>query len=273
MRFPGYSDRVSLTRRQLFRVVGSAAALANLPVTTGCGDNLPAVGPFTDAQRRTLAAFADVIIPPDDEPGGRLLGAVPFIERMLAAFETSPPAIFADGPFSGRTPHADGTVPPNDFARFMELDRVSEAAWRLRILGTAPDGSKVLSLFDQIVAGLDAAIAQRGDDLDDLPPDVLSDLFDGQDEDWRALIIELVTEAAFCAPEYGGNIGLAGWRICHFEGDSQPLGYSQLVGTTNMERPESPLSTPNPGVDPAPLDKEVQELMALVVTFLGGRVA
>ncbi len=261
---------MSLTRRHLFRVLGSAAALTQLP---GCGDNLPAVGPFTDAQRRALGAFADVIIPPDNEPGGRVLGAVPFIERMLAAFESSPPAIFADGPFSGRTPYADGTVPPNDFARFMELDRVSEAAWRLRILGTPPDGSKVPSLFDQIVAGLDAAIAQHGEDLDELPLETLSDVFDDQNEDWRTLMLELVTEAAFSAPEYGGNVGLAGWRLCHFEGDSQPLGYSQLVGTTNMERPEAPLSTANPGMDPAPLDKEVQELMALVVTFLGGRVA
>jgi hypothetical protein len=260
---------MSLTRRQLIRVLGGAAALAAIP---GCGDNT-VPGPFSAAQRRALGAFADVILPPDDEPGGQQLGAVAFIERLLAAFDADPPAIFADGPFSGRTAFPDGRVPDNDFARFTELDRVTEAAWRLRILGTAPDGSQVPSLFDQIAAGLDAAIAVHGADLDELSPETLAGVFDAQDDAWKALLIELVSEAAFAAPEYGGNADLAGWRICHFEGDSQPLGYSRFDGARYVERPGSPLSTANPGPDPAPIDREVDDLMKIVVAFLGGRVA
>ena len=38
--------------------------------------------------------------------------------------------------------------------------------------------------------------------------------------------IELVCQAAYAAPEYGGNQGTVGWSQIHFEGDSQPLGYS-----------------------------------------------
>ena len=188
---------------------------------------------------------------------------MPYIERLLAAFSVDPPAIFADGPFSGRTPFPDGTVPENAFRRFMELDRVSDAAWRLR----------VGSLGEQITDGLDAAIAVHGDDLADLPPGTLANVFDAQTDEWRYLMIDLVTEAAFAAPEYGGNIDLAGWRICHFEGDSQPLGYSQLVNLVEHERPDAPLSTANPGADPAPLDAEVMGLLEIVTAFLGGRTA
>lgn len=265
---------MSLTRRQVLRVLGSAAAFAKLPLA-GCGDNVPATpGPFTTSQRKALALFADVILPPDDQPGGAALGAVAYIERLLQAFDSSPPAIFADGPFSGRTPAADGTVPPNDFARFIELDRVSEAAWRLHVLGgTAPDGTKKRSLYAQLADGLDKAIALRGPDLGELSAQERADLFDDQDEEWKSLMVDLVTEAAFAAPEYGGNPELAGWRMIHFEGDSQPQGYSPISGSTTTERPDAPLSTPNPYPDPEPLDSEVHDLLALVATFLGGRTA
>ena len=271
-----------LSRRQLIRALGGAAALVSIGLP-GCGDNLhPSSGPFTDPQRRALAAFADVIIPPDDEPGGAALGAVAYIEGLLAAFDAMPPAIFANGPFSGRTPFANGTVPPNDFASFVELDRVAEAAWRLRVFGSAglPNGAPneaklgaVPSLADQIKVGLDAAIALRGTGIDKLAPDELANLFDAQDDAWKALMIDLVAEAAFCAPEYGGNVDLAGWKLCHFEGDSQPLGYSQFNGTSYVERPDAPLTTANPGADPEPIDKDVEDLMKIVVAFLGGRVA
>ena len=38
---------------------------------------------LTETQRATLAAFADVIIPPDDTPGGADAGAVAFVENLL----------------------------------------------------------------------------------------------------------------------------------------------------------------------------------------------
>ncbi|WP_309710124.1 gluconate 2-dehydrogenase subunit 3 family protein [Armatimonas sp.] len=39
---------------------------------------------LTETQRATLAAFADVIVPPDDAPGGAEAGAVAFVEDLLA---------------------------------------------------------------------------------------------------------------------------------------------------------------------------------------------
>ncbi|MCX6366882.1 MAG: gluconate 2-dehydrogenase subunit 3 family protein [Armatimonadetes bacterium] len=38
---------------------------------------------LTETQRATLAAFADLIVPPDDAPGGAEAGAVAFVEDLL----------------------------------------------------------------------------------------------------------------------------------------------------------------------------------------------
>ncbi len=261
----------SLTRRELIRLLGATAALAKLPA---CGDNSPGDAVFTSDERALLEQLADVIIPPDDAPGGAKLGAVAYIEGLIQAFYGVGPArIYAGGPFSDRNPLPDGTTPANDFLDFIELDRVNDSAWRLFIFGSAgvPGGAPneallgpVVGLRDRLKQGLDAARAMNIADP--------AKLFDQLDDDFRQLLIDLVTEAAFAAPEYGGNPGGAGWALVHFEGDSQPLGYSRFDGTSYVERPEAPLSTPNPGPDPDPLTDDTKQLLATVVNVLGGRV-
>ncbi len=260
-----------LTRRELIRLLGGAAALAKLPA---CGDNIQGDDIFTPSERSLLEKFADVIIPPDDAPGGAQLGAVAYIEGLISAFYgVGPPRIYASGPFSDRNPNPDGSIPPNDFLNFIELDRVNDAAWRLFVFGSSalPNGAPneallgpVVGLHDRLKQGLDDAIAMKVADP--------QKLFDALDDDFRQLLIELVTEAAFAAPEYGGNLNLAGWQLAHFEGDSQPQGYSQFDGTNYVERSDAPLSTPNPGPDPDPMDDNVQSILATVVSVLGGRV-
>ena len=247
---------VILTRRELIRLLGGAAAVAAMP---GCKEPEPvAGGPFTPSQRATLSAFADVIVPPDDEPGGAALGVVTYIERLITAFDVAgTPPIFARGPFSGRSVRP-GVQIANDWLQFIELDRVSEAAWRQR----------VTAMHDALTAGLDAAGA-----IDGKSGDEIASLFNGQDDAFKDLAIDLVIEGCFCAPEYGGNLDRAGWKLCNFEGDSLPLGYSRWDGRRYVERPEAPLSTANPGEDPAPIDVDVDQLMKTVIAFLGGRTA
>jgi hypothetical protein len=135
---------------------------------------------------------------------------------------------------------------------------VSLAAWQQR----------VVAMGDALLAGLDAA-----GDVTGKTSDEITALFNGQDDDVKDLVIDLVIEGCFCAPEYGGNLGLAGWKLCHFEGDSLPLGYSRWNGEKYLERADSPLTTANPGADPAPIDADVDTLMKEVVAFLGGRTA
>lgn len=280
----------SLTRREAFRLAGALALVLGgpkcAPSTSPASTSSSA--PLSDQERAELSAIADVILPPDEEPGGAALGAIAYLEGLVTAFDHDVPRIFAGGPFSGRNPlpdasgHASSNFPENDFSTFIELDRVSDASWRLEILGSAglPGGGPndallgaTPSLADRVRKGLADARASSDRPLTALGYDDLLGVFNAQSQDWKDLMIDLVTEAAFSAPEYGGNAGLAGWKVCHFEGDSAPLGYSQWDGQKHVERPDAPLSTANPGPDPAPLGPDVDALLALVVGVLGGRSA
>jgi hypothetical protein len=219
-----------------------------------------------------LLGFADVVIPRDDTPGGAELGALEYITRLVRAFELPVPPIYAGGPNSGRQPFPDAVTgqastsfPTNDFATFVELDRVSLAAWQQLL-------DPQTGIEPQLRAGIASARSMTDRSPHDLSPDDFQRLFDAQTDEFRALVIELVSEAAFAAPEYGGNPGLSGWRLIHFEGDSLPLGYSQWNGTAHVERPEAPLSTANPS-DPEPLTQDLRDVLALVFSVLGGRVS
>jgi hypothetical protein len=262
-----------LSRRDLLRLLGAAVAVSKLPAcatSKPSGDHV-----FTAAQLAMLNGFADVIIPPDDEPGGSALGVVEYIENLLAAFTTTDtPPIYAGGPFSGRMPNPDGTAVTDDFSTFIELDRVLEYAWRVQLQGSAgvvgaPNDAllgPVVAMKDQLTAGLDLAqTVMTG------KPDYAF-IFGAMTPDFQQLVFDLVTQAAWAAPEYGGNPELAGWDMVHFEGDSLPLGYSQWNGTGYTERPESPMSTPNPS-DPEPMTSDVAALLDEVVSALGGRTS
>jgi hypothetical protein len=278
-----------VTRRAVLKVLG-ASSVVSLP---GCGDgHVPtppqAHGFFSDEERRALGALANVVIPSEPgAPGGGELGAAAYIERLLTAFDVDPPAIFADGPYSGRQPLPDGkggagASPPNDFVRFRPLDRVTEKAWRIKLYGSkGVDGGAlnegvvplVIGLRDLVKEGL--AVAMSGaTPLESLPFDQVKDIFAGLDADLQTALVDLVVQAAFGAPEYGGNPGLAGWKLVHFEGDVQPLGYSLFDEAAGVyrERPEAPVSTKNPGPDPAPLDDDTRGVMAQVVAFTDGKV-
>jgi hypothetical protein len=250
----------SLTRRELIRVLGAGALLAHLPA---CGTDQKSL--FGADETAMLLGFADVVIPRDDTPGGAELGVLEYVTRLVRALDAARPALYAGGPFSGRQPDAAGSVPNNEFVNFIELDRVSLAAWQV-ILDPAT------GIEARLRAGLASAVATSTTSVHELGPDDFQRLFDDRDDEFRALMIELVSEAAFAAPEYGGNPALAGWKLIHFEGDSLPLGYSQWDGSVHRERPEAPLSTPNPS-DPEPLTDDVRQILALVVSVLGGRVS
>jgi hypothetical protein len=244
---------------------------------------------FSANERKALSAIADYILPPDAEPGGAALGAVEYIERLMTALEgPGTPRIHASGPYSGRQPYpaSDGTasnqLPSNDFASYLPLDRVTEALWRLRLYGSAgvqgggPNDAitgPVTGLRDLVKSGLQKAMSSAPGPIESLTADQMKTLFAGLDMDFKNNVATLVMEAAFAAPEYGGNKNLAGWRLAHFEGDSAPFGYTQYNPTTQTyrERPDAPFSTPNPDPDPAPLSDESLRIVTAIVGGLDGR--
>lgn len=257
-----------INRREFMKWVGAGSAILMLP--PGCATQS---GFFTATEKRTLAALADQILPPDDTPGGAALGAVEYIEALLTALDGKTPTILRGGPYSGRQALPDATgnpssnVPPDGFMVLLPLDRVQARAWHLRLYGSNhTDGGgpndallgPVVGLREQLRQGLAAAAGQPIGNVD---------------PDFVALVYGLVAEAAFGAPEYGGNPGGAGWAMVHFEGDMQPLGFSAFdtVSGGYVERPDLPVTTANPGADPEPLDDATRALLDEVFAALGGR--
>jgi hypothetical protein len=163
---------------------------------------------LSDAERQTLAAVVDRLIPAGDdpvtEPGAAAAGVVDYIDGLLDAFAVDPPRIFAGGPSSGRHGGAAAYEP------FLPLTRIQEIAWRERIGG-----------WQQVYrAGLGALGS-----LGSASPEEQDALIAAQ-EDFAALAYEHACEGYYAAPEYGGNRDLAGWRLANWAGDVAPRGWT-----------------------------------------------
>lgn len=261
-----------IDRRAFLKLTAAGAAAVALPWTIGARCLVPAF--FTPAERATLGAVVDTMV-----PGALGAGAVAYVERLLAAFDVDPPAIFAGGPFSGRTPFPDpetgapsGRFPSDNFSAWLPVPRVKESAWRVRLYGSA----SVPGWRDVYRSGLRAIDAKANDGFGrafaDLRPDEQASLLAGADGAFLSLVTEHAVEGMYAAPEYGGNRRLSGWRAISYAGDSQPLGYSifdELHGGYR-ELDAAPVSRANPGDTPG-FSAETLEFVSAIVAGAGGR--
>jgi hypothetical protein len=268
-------------------------------------------GFFTKQERATLEALVDRVMPPDDgSPGGKALRAARYIETMLTALDKKrKPRLFAGGPFSGRQPFPDARTgrpsrrqPRNDFKRFLTPTRMQALYWRGELFGTA--GIPELAALDAQLGGPKAGLrdvyrtslakvdeiaqATRGGPFAALPAAdqdaVLAMLGAGAfppdprrgNQDFVDLLVRHTIEGCFAPPEYGGNADAQGWALAGLEGDSQPLGFSIFSEATGgyVERPDRPMSTPNPEeidpggvVQPTALAPESVELQTTISSF------
>jgi hypothetical protein len=313
---PRPSALALLSRRQFLRAAAVALAALTLPLGRARRAGAAVRGRFlTRAERATLEALCDRILPPDRDPatgrpspGAGALGAATYIERMLGAFDRRRPRIFAGGPFSGRQPFpnlARGAPsrrrPRNAFRRFLAPSRLQELRWRAELFGSAAvpgadfnDAAlgPLKGLRDVYREGLarvdEIARAMAGAPFARLPvaeQDRVLALLDApgafprdlrRDATFPDLLIQHTLEGCFAAPEYGGNRRLGGWKLAGLEGDSQPLGFSIFSRREDAyrERPEHPMSTPNPdeqGPDgtlrPRPLSADAARIQDLIVSF------
>jgi Gluconate 2-dehydrogenase subunit 3 len=270
---------IAITRRTFLRALAAGAAVLALPL------RLPlrvraATRPrfFTRAERRTLEALCDRILPPDRDPGAKRLGAARYVESLLGAFDGDPPFLYAGGPFSGRTPYPNrrgrrsDRSPPNAFRRPVRPTRLQELAWRAELFGSEAAGlpaalaaqrggpfEGLRDVYRQGLAAVDALARERGaapfhalshaeqDNLLEQLDGPEAILFPGRGESFLDVLIRHVLEGCFSAPEYGGNRERRGWRMIGIEGDVQPLGYSVYAEATGAyrERRRHPMSTPD----------------------------
>ena len=271
-----------ISRRSFLKALGLLSAAVAWP--GGCRRLLPRSAPapfFSDAERTTLEALVDRIIPPDSDPGAKALGAAAYVEQLLTAFDVDPPFVFAGGPFSNRNPYPDNTTgapgsifPPNAFATPAPLGPLHDLYWRAEILGeevaglpdflTAQRGGTLVGLRDLYRDGLaqvdSVALGAKGAPFAALgtdDQDAVLALLDSTDvfpvdpirgKSFLDIVIAHTIEGCYSAPEYGGNAGGAGWRMLGIEGDDQPLGFSifRIPAQGYVERPDHPMSTANP---------------------------
>jgi hypothetical protein len=241
-----------MKRRTLLQIVGAAPFASAL----ACVGRAPA-GFLDDKERTAMARLADLVLPPDDKPGGADLGVVDYVDGLLSGAGL----FFASGPFSGRTPlpDASGTAttefPHNDFAERAPLDRVQRVAWHRMLFGHDEDVG-LRALFRKHLAHV-----HKDTTLDDLDPAFLD------------VVVQVTYEGAFAPPEYGGNPSGLGWQMVGYEGDRMPFGFANYdeVNERYVEDPRFPVSKKNPGKDPEPFDDTVKDLLSNVVGVLGGR--
>ncbi len=238
---------MSPSRRELLAWLPTAFALLR------CG-KAPMMNPppklrfLTDSEAATLKAAADWILPPD----GSKLGAVGYVDALLSAFDDAQPKVLL-----------------GSLTEVVPLDRVSEAAWRLRLFGS--DGVKGGGPNDAII-GKHVGLRQQ---TRDALAKAATTTVDKLDPDTRELLCDLVTQASFSAPAYGGNVDGQGWALIGSNGAVMPKGYTQWdpAQMKNVELAATPDSTPEPGPDPHPLDQFTRELLVDVANATGGKVA
>src|SRR6266849_7615846 len=311
---PPLPPSLLLGRRQFLKGLGVLLAALAAPVTGVRRAWAAARGRFfTGHEFATVQALCDRIIPADRDPGARALGAAHYIERLLTAFDHRVPLVFAGGPFSNRNPfpdNDDGTPsrrrPRNAFRHFIPLTRVQELRWRAELFGSAAvPGADFNDAALGPLKGLRDiyrdGIAQMNQLAETMKGAPFAELASAdQDEVFAAadsmrvgldprrgsafidLLIQHTLEGCFAVPEYGGNRHSQGWRMIGLEGDDQPLGYSIFSLQTNgyNERPDHPMSTPNPDevgpggtVVPKPLSSDgqyIQQSIAFLSMLLGG---
>jgi hypothetical protein len=212
----------------------------------------------THDMMRTLADFLLPSIPPGASKP--VYDIVAYLENFLSAFDNDPPQIYAGGPFSNRDA-PPGT--PDNFKEWLPLTRYQRLAWRLRLHGgsgpnsiagepfvqLSSDMKNYSGLHDVLRDGLNAALQLSQDPRAGANA---YNLYWAAGPDFRAVFPGLVAEAAFSAPEYGGNTG--SWQEIFYPGDSLPAGHT-------------PAEVTNATGDPFPVDLWGAVLLDLATIF------
>ncbi len=278
-----------LSRRQFLKATAAGTfLLASGWSLESCGGSSTPIAFLTPHQRDLVEAAAARLLPIEGA-----IGVTDYIDRLLTAFEHDPPRIFAGGPFSGRHPYPDTSrgrpskdYPNDSFARFVPLTRVEELAWRIRIYGSqrVPNGDYNDAIlgptvgwrnqYQQGLATLDGTSQTLfGMSFVAISASEQDRALTNTDQAFVSLLFEHTIEAAYAAPEYGGNRDLIGWRSTRYDGDSQPLGYSIYDESSNTfrELPDKPLSGPNPDEDFASFSPTTADLLGRLASSLNGK--
>jgi hypothetical protein len=249
---------MALSRRG-FLAGASLLPLAGL--VPGLLESAHAAGPdapyrfFSPHQAAVLDAATRRLVPgPDDDPaeighpGAHEAKVLRYLDGLLAVFASSPPKIFAGGPWSNR--HTTG---PDYLSTFVAPDAAQLLSWKVRIA----------ELRKQYTAGVKLLDSEAGGDFSKLSASdqdkVLASSALGE---FTALLFGHTIEGMYSIPEYGGNAARVGWIEIGYPGDIQPRGY------TAAELAEQQISV----IDPVGITAQVlAEFPKVAGVMAGGR--
>ena len=182
-----------------------ARSITGIPWTPGTADtpHVPDGSFLTTAERRTLDAFCQRLIPADETgPGAREAGVGDFIDRQLSGFYGRGDRWYMQGPFE------DGTDEQG-----YHSEHAPAALYRAALKALQDHCAKEFS----------------GRGFADLSPDEQDELisalqegeieFDGVSASaFFELALDNTIEGFFCDPLYGGNRDMVGWKLVGFPG-------------------------------------------------------
>jgi len=298
---PGYLSH-PMRRRSVLKWMSASGAALYLPTLVGCSDSSDS-GPdgsgaspnyfFSTEQRATIESVAGALLPEDDTVGALGAGAVEYIDRYLAAFDSPVPDIYRAGPFSGREPFPDpatgaasDSYPDNMFEEILPLSRMQELAWRREFFGSdaIPNGDingaiveqwpGIHALYEQAIATLDSTAVDAGfSTLSQMSVEQILEAYAATDARFRSVFLAHLAQGMFGAPEYGGNTDGVSWRDYYYDGDSQPLGHTLFNHDTQTlyDRPDAPNQTIDDDAFSDPLSDRVLNFVNVATVAQGGK--
>ncbi len=231
--------RFSATRRYL--LASSAALMAN-SVVGGCSSSSKAspasdaaaaapvqVVPggwvfFTPDEAALVEVLVDRLIPADPTtPGGKDAGVAVFIDRQLAGPYGSATALYMRPPFADGLPGQGPQSPLTPAARYRQalaaLDQHSRDAFAGKAFREIPENQQV-------------AIIKRMESGDLV-------LYGSNGRAFFEVLLQNTKEGFFADPIYGGNRGMAAWKMIGFPGAR--YDYRDWVGRHNERYPKPPI--------------------------------
>ncbi len=202
--------------------LASVAAIA----FTGCAAPAPPspLRFFTPEEAATITAIADRLIPTDDlGPGAGEAGAATFIDRELAGPYGTSRDLYMRPPFLPGLPGQGPQSPATPAARYRAGLAALDAHCRAAFAGRGFADLAPL-LQDRMLADLEGGRILRNDGGRAFFDLVLRDTIDG----------------FFADPAYGGNRGMAGWRLIGFPGAR--YDYRDFVARHGEVYPEPPVA-------------------------------
>jgi gluconate 2-dehydrogenase gamma chain len=207
-------DKNPIRRRNFLLGAGTAVAASLTAPAEAPGQAVPAAAPavsapapeplltLTETEHAFFVAAADGLIPADElSPSGGDCGVATFIDRQLAGAYGMGARLYRDGPFPKGKPELGYQLPLNP-REFFRAGIAAANEWTRKTYGKD---------FDRLAAGDREAALKTMEagkaEFSGLPS-----------RQFFGALLQITMEGFFSDPIYGGNRGMASWKMVGYPG-------------------------------------------------------